>query len=419
MSDNAARSMLFLPSRRNVLASALLCLGSRARSAPNPGIVRNSGVPFTLDAGRILLEATFRTSSGDERKALTWFNMGMPYPVLEKNLYRELFPDPRQTLQIEIADVVLQADANTVVNGDGGVATPSFAHLFAPHRVEAMLPASLLRDHVLTLDYKRRNLIIVGTTDEVSAGTAVPISLQPTTGIAAVQVTIDEESAPFVIDAGSGYSWMRGQTLQTWLRSNPQWRRCDGAIGLANNNLLDYDFEKRGTVARIPQMRIGNVTAKDIGILGTGAILGSVADGIFGDFFWDNWQKSAPGYVAGWLGANVLKHFRLTIDYPGRMSYWLLQSDFDPHDLDQPGITLIRDGDRYFVGGLTQPVNAPRLSEASIGDELIGVDNQSVRGASKQAVFAALHGHPGESKVLTLRTQGDEKRVTAAVIDLS
>lgn len=411
--------MLFRPSRRNILASAFLCAAPRARGAPKHGVVQKVGVPFILDAGRILLEVTLRSPRADQRKVLTWFNMGMPHPVLTKTLYHELALDRGEVLEIEISDVVLQTETTTVINGDGGIATPSFAHLFSPHRVEAMLPASLLRDHVLTLDYAQRTMIIGATTDAALSGIAVPIALQPTSGIASVEVTCDSEPAHFVLDAGSGYSWMRGQTLRTWMAAHPQWRRCEGAMGLANNNLLDYDFEKRGTIARIPQIWIGDVTAKNIGVLGTGNILGSVADDIFGDFFWDNWQKSASGPVAGWLGANVLKNFRLTIDYPARMSFWLHQSDFDAHDLDQPGITLVRDGDRYLIGGLTRPMNAPVLTEVSIGDELIGIDNQRIRGVSKQVVFAALHGRPGEEKALTLRTQDNEKRVMAHVIDLS
>ena len=52
-----------------------------------------------------------------------------------------------------------------------------------------------------------------------------------------------------------------------------------------------------------------------------------------GDLHFFDWyyaKNAVP--VIGWLGGNVLNGFRLTIDYPNHMSYWLLQSDPDLHD---------------------------------------------------------------------------------------
>ncbi len=288
------------------------------RPAPSPV----AAMPFTLDAGRILVEATFQTPDGGIRKALAWFNMGMKAPILAKALYRELGVDRGAPLRLRAGDMTLEASAEAVVDGDGGLGAPDFAQYFGPHPVEAMLPASLFLAGRLTLDYKRGRLSITRANGEPPAGIAVPVAVNPASGLASVEVTVNGQNYPFVIDAGSGYSWMRGSILAHWLADRPDWRRAEGAIGAANYNMLDLDFEKRGTIGRVPSLSIGGLELKNIAFLGTGPILGGYIDAMVGDFFWDNWQKSAPGPVVGWLGANALKDIVLTIDYPNRMSYW-------------------------------------------------------------------------------------------------
>jgi hypothetical protein len=162
------------------------------------------------------------------------------------------------------------------------------------------------------------------------------------------------------------------------------------------------------------------LSVKNIGVLGTAPVLGAL-DGLVGDLFWDNWQKSATRPVVGWLGGNVLGSFELTIDYPSRMSYWRAQSASDPHDLDQIGVTLVRREARYFIGGLirpSRPASDPALVEIASGDELVGVGSLDARGAGKAAVLAALAGKPGETRLLRLQREGRVFETTATILDL-
>lgn len=116
-------------------------------------------------------------------------------------------------------------------------------------------------------------------------------------------------------------------------------------------------------------------------------------DSLLGDLFWDNWQKSAAGPVVGWLGGNVLKNFKLTIDYPNRVTYWQKQVESDIHDLDQVGITLVRRSDRYFIGGIVRKSNhgsgdTPTVEGVEIGDELLAVDGVNVPDAAKDTILS-------------------------------
>jgi hypothetical protein len=380
-------------------------------------------VSFAIDAGRILFETNFQTPDGGARKALAFFNMGMAAPILSKPLYRELGIDRGQSLRFSAADVEFEFGADKVKDGDGGVAEPSFEQMFTPRHVEAMFPASALRDRVLILDYAHHAFAIERSGAKKPAGVAVPIALNPETGFAVIDVEIAGAVHAFVVDAGGGYSWMRGDILAEWLTAHPDWRRAEGSIGPANYNMMDFAFEKQGIVARLPEIGIGEVRLADVGVLGTGPILGSFADGLVGDLFWNNWQKSAPKPVVGWLGANVLKNFKLTIDYPNRMSYWKAQSAPDAHELDQPGVTLVRRDGRYFIGGLVRATkenqaSAEPIEGVQIGDELLSVDDLDARSASKGELLATLHGKPNDIKILTLIHGDVTTKIETHVLDL-
>jgi hypothetical protein len=407
---------LLLP-RRTFLQALLLAAMRPADARPRPK--NEAGAPFLLEGGRILVAADFSTMDGGGRKALAFFNMGMGRTVLTKELHGELGLDRGAPLRYSAANAAFDIPAQAVDVAKEDFTGLSLDQIFAPRKVEAILSPSVLRDRVLVLDYGRRRLAIESPGDRKPEGVAVPIDIHPETGLASVDVDVAGKRHAFVIDAGGGYSWMRGSVMKEWLAAAPDWRRAEGARGRANYNMIDFAFEKQGTIARLPEIAIGGVRLANVGVMGTGPLFGAFADGMVGEVFWDNWQKLAAKPIVGWLGANVLQGFTLTIDYPNRMSFWRAQSAPDPHDLDQPGVTLTRRDGRYFIGGLPRPARGAALEGARIGDELIGVGALDARGAGKEALLAALHGRPGETRTLILAADDGEKRIEAPVLDLS
>ncbi len=376
-------------------------------------------IPFILDAQRILMNVSFARPDGAIRHALVWLNMGMPAPVLTKALYRELRIDRGEPLNLRLGEDSIVAAPDTIVDGDGGLANPDFNQRFSPYLVEAMIPAGLLRRYVVTIDYQRRILSLAAPGARKPEGTAVPFAFNEKTGLIAVDAVVDGAAFPMVVDAGSGYSWMRGDMVARWLAAHPDWRRAEGAVGPANYNMLDYDFEKQGTIARIPQISVGAVDLKNLGVLGTGPVLGRLGDSLFCDLFWDNWQKAAPGPAAGWLGANALKPFKLSIDFPNRVSYWRAQTKADAHDLDQVGVTLVRRADGYFIGGIVRKADRDggedeTVEGVEIGDELIAVNGLAVRGLTRDQVLSALHGAPDEARILRVSGPSGAMREIAA-----
>jgi hypothetical protein len=132
------------------------------------------------------------------------------------------------------------------------------------------------------------------------------------------------------------------------------------------------------------------------------------------DFFdWYSRKNLVP--VIGWLGANVLKSFCLTIDYPNRMTYWLRQSELDPHEIDLVGVTLKAVGGSYFVAGVATQNGKPTVDGVLPGDKLLKIDGLPTASAIWGALFSALHGAPGDSRTLILERNGKQLAVQAKV----
>jgi hypothetical protein len=161
-------------------------------------------------------------------------------------------------------------------------------------------------------------------------------------------------------------------------------------------------------VVRIPTIEVGSLRLHDIGALA----IGPGNDG--GDFI-DWYSKKNPEPFIGWLGGNVLHGFRITIDYPNRVAYWLSQTPLDPYDLDQVGVTLVSKNGEYFVGAIALQNGKPTVEEVQVGDKLLRVDSVQLSTATWGAVFAALHGKPGEVRTLLVERDGKQFVLKAIV----
>jgi len=119
--------------------------------------------------------------------------------------------------------------------------------------------------------------------------------------------------------------------------------------------------------------------------------------------------------VVGWIGGNVLKNFRVMIDFPKRMIYWEQQTELDPHDLDQVGVTLEKRDTGYFIAGIAEKDGKPTADAVQVADRLIQVGDLQVSGATRGAIFAALHGKPCNVRTLIVEQNGKRLNVPAKV----
>jgi hypothetical protein len=169
--------------------------------------------------------------------------------------------------------------------------------------------------------------------------------------------------------------------------------------------------ETEGVLLRIPEVSLGSLEVKDVGALAVGA--GRLLPGNVDLFDWYS-RKNAVA-VIGWVGGNVLKAFRLTIDYPHGTTYWLKQADPDSHDLDQVGLTLRYANHSFVIARVATKNGKATVDGVLPGDRLIKVDQLDVNSATWGAVYDALHGKPGQARSLTLERNGRRFSVDAKV----
>lgn len=399
---------------RFLTAAALVCMAACSGTPQMAkGMVQVSAatpmatVPMIIDGDQIVIEIEVERPDGSRRKVLANLNMGLSPTYLQKHLYKELAIGGGRPLSIGIGGIPITVDPRLVTSIDDNFAPERQAGtFFFPRKVEASVQAGILEQFEVVLDYKAKTLTLAQPGTLRPEGVAVPIRLNDGTGLATVDAEVNGRLYPMVIDCGAGYTWARGSTVAGWLKAHPDWLRAEGAVGASNYNMVDYAFEKQGKVLQIPHVAFGRLRLQNVGIMGTGPLLGWPGDNIFGEIVWDIWQKDAPEPVVAWIGANVLKHYRLTIDYAGRMSYWLKTSEFDKYELDQVGVTLVYRSGHYFIGGIVKKNGEPTLAGAAINDEVVEIDGQKIHSWPRDRVFAALHGAADSRHVLLLERNG-------------
>jgi len=371
----------------------------QAQSAPS------GTVPFVLDGNRVYAQVEFITPEGKPRKTLVFVDLGSPSMILSQDLYAELnigsnkmlgLRMGKMTIAIESADVATDAWLPFSIGQD--------------RKVEALLPAGVLQKYQVRFNYSARTMTLAQPATLRMQGTAVPFRLNTKTGLIAIEAKINRQTYPITIDNGSGYSWIREATAQQWLPQHPDWQRGIGAVGPSNMRMADDGIETAGVLVRIPMMKIGPLGVESVGAL-------AISPDNHGHDFMDWYSMKNAVPVIGWLGGNVLRHFKITIDYPHKMSYWQRQSALDPHDLDYIGLTLIFKHGEYFVGGIAARDGRPTVVGAQIGDKVVQIGTLQTRGASREAIFAAMHGKGGETRPLILERDGGrvllQARVTA------
>jgi hypothetical protein len=379
----------------------LLSLGLRAPAQKTPSSGTTS---FVLDGNRIYAEVSFARPDGSLRKTRAFVDLGSPAMLLSPALYKELQLDHRKSFTLGIGDLPLRVNSSDASSVDGWF---PFSVGSEP-QVEALLPAGLMQKYQVVIDYRLQTLTFAQPGTLEPTGLAVPFRANEKTGLIAVEALIDDHPYLITIDCGSGYTWLRKSTAEEWLHRDPDWMRGVGAVGASNMRMADDGVEAAGTLLRIPEISLGALKLRQIGALAIGR------DKKNWDFM-DWYSEKNPAPVIGWLGGNVLKAFRLTIDYPNHKIYWLSETEPDPHDLDQIGLTLQYEAGEYFVAAIVLQNGKPTVENTLPGDKLIQIDGLHTAGAQWGAVFRALHGKPGQIRTLIVERNGKQLTIQAKV----
>jgi hypothetical protein len=358
--------------------------------------------------------------------------MGFGAVAVTKSLYRELNPGPGGKLHMKVGAMEIAVNWDAVqpsgmansfrLNINPFSKTPTAEQwargpggddeaFFSPLPVEAVIPPGLLQHFQVAFDYGAKTMTLAAPGTLKPEGVGVPIRVNRKTGFVTLDANIDGVVHPVVIDNGGSYTVFH--STAPLLDSHPDWLRSTGAIGEANYLMIPIGPEATTPVIKVPHAALGALTLDDVGVAQTDTP-GWLA-GFVGDIFWDYYSEKAGEKVDGWIGGNVLKSYRLTVDYPNRMTYWLRQAPTDTHDLDQVGVTLVRVNKKYAVGGIALKDGKPTVEGVEVGDTLIQVDQVMADGATRGQILTSLHGKPGERRHLLLERGGKRIEVDAIV----
>ncbi len=384
--------------------------GMRASAQMSAEAPSSATVPFILDHNRMIVNVEFVRPDGTVRKARAWVDTGNDYILVLESLARDLGYDLSPVKQGEGGQSAVRAVKPPPLRLGGfplnveGLATqiePNGALPGLP--VEAQIPAGIFLKAQAVFDYPARLLTVARPGSLKPRGSAIPCRVNPETGLFMVEARIDGEAAALGIDNGSSYTWVSEKLTSAWTVKHSDWPRSIGAVGAAN--FFGFPFEAKGALMRIPRLEMGSIHVPDVGLLGLDARM----------FAW--YSKKSAGTVAGFIGANVLKGFRLELDLPNGMTYWEAGPTSNANDLDIVGLTLRPEADGSFtVAGIAIKNGRPTVEGIQAGDKLIRVDALDTKNATMGTVIDALRGKPGTSHALIIEREGKQITVQAIVI---
>ena len=389
--------------RALAIASTLAFSGALALAQAPPS---SGTTPFVLYGNRTYAELAFVRPDGSLHRALAFVDMGSPSFEVREPLYSELRLAAGKALTFRIGEMPVEVPASRVRRD---AAKPR--SLGSELKVEALLPAGVLQRFQVVLDYGARTLTLARPGTLRPAGVPVPFQVKTETGLIAVRVAIDGKPHAVTIDNGSAYTWFRRDVVEKWLASHADWERGVGAVGPSNMMMSGDGAEAAGILIRVPQIDAGSVRLTDVGALGAGP--GRSPDPNLALFDWYSTKNAVP--VIGWIGGNVLKSFRITVDYPKGTMFWERQADPDGGELDQVGLTLRFENGQFVVDAVARKSGEATVPVAAPGDRLIRIGDLETRGATWGAVYAAMHGKPGETRTLVLERAGARLTVSAPV----
>lgn len=372
--------------------------------AENPA--RAGTTKFILDGNRMYAELAFVRPDGSLHRALAFVDMGSASLDLREPLFAELDVASGKPVTFRIGEMPIEVPPNLVRRDP---ATPR--SLGSELKVEALLPAGVLQRFQVAIDYSARTMTLADPGTIRPIGTPVPFHRKKETGLIAVDVSIDARHYAVTIDNGSAYSWLRQDVVRGWLASHPEWERGVGAVGVSNMMMSGDGAEASGILIRVPRVSAGPLLLTNVGALA--AAPGRSPEPNASLFDWYSTKNAVP--VIGWIGGNVLKSFRLTIDYPGQTIYWERQAETETHELDQVGLTLRFEKGEYVVDAIARKNGVSTVQGVRPGDRLKRIGDLDTAGATWGAVFQAMHGEPGEARTLVLERAGTRVTVVSRV----
>ena len=273
-------------------------------------------VPLLVDRNRPYVDVTFQKPDGSKRSARFLVDSGGGGFALTEPLARDLglkwgatmreegaeFAQVSDPLKAFVGDFPLELDPQRVLVVIGADTILPKA-VTAPH--EGMFPGHVLAKYHVVFDYPKAKFTIARAGVLKPQGTALPMPVHPRSGFPRTEIEVDGKTYGFLLDTDAAFTMVSEVLLKSLGEAHPDWPRHKGAYGEAatlGGMTLETMF--------IPRGRWGTIQLTEFGIV-------SQRQGTFESYM--SRMMTAP--IVGALAGNVLKRFRVDLDYPNSKLY--------------------------------------------------------------------------------------------------
>jgi hypothetical protein len=266
---------------------------------------------------------------------------------------------------------------------------------------EIILPAAILRNYDVVVDYATRQFTIGAPGSIKFQGSPTRARVNPG-GLVDITVQLQDEQLRFALNTGSPISFLDGERLAKWHAARSTWPYLKGAVGAAN--VTGSPDETDRELLRIPDPHVGT------------AALSGIAFASLPPAALTKLNEHVGADTNGLLGGEAFRNCRVGIDYAHQTAYIDIVSHNAAPDMDVIGLTLRPRVDGHFIVSAVLSIDGKStVPDVKSEDVLVGVDGAPTTGATLGQVWSLLSGTPGQSRALTLERDGKLFTVNAPV----
>lgn len=391
------------------MASVFLFLGCvRALAGQQPTCPAITFERMTVEGNAPIVTLTLKRVDGTSRPTRFVFDSGGGAIILDESLADDLglkptgepitnggarfLPTAPPVAQIGLMIVKLDSSKAFVYMGKSSFDTRE--------RVEGLLPGKALEPYKVVLDYPKQRFSIAPSGCIPHRGEQVPSPFVPASGHPGISVTIDGAKYGLLLDTGSRATLAGRSLLEHLSEAHPSWPHMIGASGTADMPGSDG----KEFLLRVPELIWGAFHIRNVLIV-------SRPDATYSP---DQYETPEP--IEGALGGNVLRRFRVEIDYPHGKTYLEQTSEEAGEDMNCAGLVLDIDvAHKLIVRAISSTAAPLTKSNIRVNDEILEIDGKREKPWTITDASDALAGATGENKQIVLR-RGSKVLSTSIVI---
>jgi predicted aspartyl protease len=278
--------------------------------------VDNVTVPLIVEGNRPFVDLTFKNADGAAHTARFLVDSGGGGFLLTEPLAKELglswgtpqreegkeFAVVTAPPQASVGEIPLKLNPQRVLVV---LATDNILPAGVPGHADGMLPAHVLWRYHVVFDYPNSKFTIARPGVIKPEGDELPMPVSPQSGFPRTEIEVDGQKLGFLLDTGAAYTMVSEVLLKSWGNKHPEWERHEGAFGdakLLGGQTLETMI--------LPEIRWGKNRLRGVGVT-------SQREGTF-----EKWMSSMTKEpIVGSLAGNVLKQFRVELDYRNEKLY--------------------------------------------------------------------------------------------------